>query len=725
MKLKKGKCLLMLFGLVVIVNVFAQDVHELEIKMQQKAKFIISQMSVDEKISQMMNSTPGIERLGIKAYDWWNEALHGVARNGRATVFPQPIGLGASFDSDLVKRVADAIASEGRAKFNEAQSIGNYGIYAGLTYWSPNVNIFRDPRWGRGMETFGEDPYLSGIIGGAFVRGLQGEHPFYLKAAACAKHFAVHSGPEKDRHWFDASPSRKDFFETYLPAFKMLVQDAKVEAIMGAYNRVYGESASGSKFLLTDILRNDWGFKGHVVSDCGAIDDIYQHHKIVETPAEASAIAVKSGLNLECGGSFHHLKEALKQDLLKEEDLDNALFPLMMTRLKLGILTTEDKSPYADIPATVVASDKHALIAREAAQKSMVLLKNDNALPINKEVKTMYVVGPHATDVFAMMGNYFGVSNRYSTYLQGIADKVSDGTSINYKLGFLTYQPSVNTMDWALGEARSAEVCVVVMGVSGAFEGEEGDAIASAHRGDKVDIKLPEHQLEFLRKLTKNNRNKVITVITGGSPFDLKEITEISDAVVMAWYSGQEGGYALGDLLFGDVNFSGRLPITFPLSVDLLPPFDDYSMQGRTYKYMNNNIMFPFGYGLTYGEVSYVEMKISNPKHRAKEIIKVQVTLRNNSCREIEEVAQVYISTPGAGTDTPISTLVDFKRVQLAPNTENVVDFFIKPEQLKMVQNDGSTKLLKGEYIITVSGAAPGKRSDELGVQNCKLSFSL
>lgn len=714
------KYLLTLIGLAIVSQLFAQDVTALEARMQQKAKDIISQMTVDEKISQMMNSTPGIERLGIKPYDWWNEALHGVARNGRATVFPQPIGLGASFDPDLVKRVADAIASEGRAKFNVAQSIGNYGIYAGLTYWSPNINIFRDPRWGRGMETFGEDPYLSGIIGAAFVKGLQGDHPFYLKAAACAKHYAVHSGPEKDRHWFDASPSKKDLYETYLPAFKMLVQDAKVEAIMGAYNRVYGASASGSKFLLTDILRDEWGFKGHVVSDCGAIDDIYRHHKIVKTAAEASAIAVKSGLNLECGGSFQHLKEALNQELLTEEDLDKALFPLMMTRLKLGILTPEDESPYENIPASVIASDEHAAIAREAAQKSMVLLKNDNALPIDKHVKTMFVVGPHATDVYALMGNYFGISNRYSTYLQGIADKISDGTSMNYKTGFMPYQPNVNMLDWTLGEARSAEVCVVVMGVTGAFEGEEGDAIISAHRGDKEDIKLPEHQLEFLRKVSKNNRNKVITIVTGGSPFDLKEITEMSDAVVLAWYSGQEGGYALGDLLFGDVNFSGRLPITFPLSVDSLPAFDDYSMKGRTYKYMNGNILFPFGYGLTYGDVSYLDMKIVNPKSNTVEPVKVQVTLRNNSSRQIEEVAQLYVSAPSAGTNTPFSTLVDFKRVALAPKSEKIVDFVIQPEQLKMVQDDGSKKLLKGDYTFTVSAAAPGKRSDELGVQNCK-----
>ncbi len=721
----KKKHSILLCSFFLSASLIGQNTSDIEIRMEKKAKEIISRLSVDEKISQMMNDAPGIERLGIKPYNWWSEALHGVARNGRATVFPEPIGLGATFDADLVRRMADAIATEGRAKFNVAQSIGNYGIYAGLTYWSPNVNIFRDPRWGRGMETFGEDPYLSGIIGSAFVKGLQGDHPFYLKAAACAKHYAVHSGPEKDRHSFDAIPSKKDLYETYLPAFKMLVEDAKVEAIMGAYNRVYGESASGSKFLLIDVLRNDWGFKGHVVSDCGAVTDIFTGHHIAKSHAEAAAIAVKNGLNLECGGSFKALKETLEQNLLTEEDLDKALFPLMMTRLKLGILTEEDTSPYADIPASAVACNEHALLAREAAQKSMVLLKNDHALPIKKEIKNMYVIGPHATDVFSMMGNYFGVSNRYSTYLQGIADKVSDGTSINYKLGFMSYMPSVNSMDWALGEARAAEVCVVFMGISGAMEGEEGDAIASAHLGDKKDIKLPEHQLDFLRKVTKDNNNKVITVITGGSPIDVKEISELSDAVVMAWYSGQEGGYALGDLLFGDVNFSGRLPVTFPLSTDSLPPFEDYSMQGRTYKYMEGNIMYPFGYGLTYNIVNYGEAKILNPKHKGKQPIQLELMLSNMGDRPVEEVAQVYLKAPGAGINTPLSSLIDFKKVSMAPGSSQTVEFLIEPDQLMMIGEDGSSRLLKGEYTLIISGAAPGKRSEELGVKSCEVKFKI
>lgn len=714
-----------LYCLCLSTQLIAQSNTSVEEQMQKKAREVISQMTVDEKISQMMNDAPGIERLGIKPYNWWSEGLHGVGRNGRATVFPQPIGLGATFDPALVEQIGVAIATEGRAKFNVAQKINNYSIYAGLTYWSPNVNIFRDPRWGRGMETYGEDPYLSGTIGTAYVKGMQGDDPFYLRAAACAKHYAVHSGPEKDRHSFDAIPSKRDLFETYLPAFKMLVQQGRVEALMGAYNRVYGECASGSKFLLLDILRKDWGFKGHVVSDCGAVTDIFTGHNVAKSHAEAAAIAVKNGLNMECGDSFKALKEAIEQGLLTEVDLDNALMPLMMTRLKLGILFPDSQCPYNNIPEAVVASDAHAAIARKAAQESMVLLKNDNTLPISKKIKTMYVTGPYAADAFVLMGNYFGVSNRYSTYLQGIVDKVSEGTSINYKLGFLPTTPNINDIDWALGEARDAEVCIVVMGNSGATEGEEGDAIASAARGDREHLSLPEHQMDFLRKVSKDNKNKVVTILTGGSPIDVKEISELSDAVVMAWYPGQEGGFALGDLLFGDVNFSGRLPVTFPFSVEALPAFDDYTMKGRTYKYMDHNIMYPFGYGLTYSKVLYSDAKILNKKYKGKEALHIQVTLHNESNCEVEEVAQVYMSAPGAGQTAPFETLVAYKRVKLAPNSSQVVDFTIQPKELNTVQEDGTLKLLKGEHTITVSSAAPGARSQELGVESCKVSIRL
>lgn len=725
-QMKKSRFLVLLGSLIVGANVLGQGSIDTETRMLKKARKIISQMTVEEKISQMMNEAPGIERLGIKPYDWWSEGLHGVARNGCATVFPAPIGIGATFDPNLIEQVGDVIATEGRAKYNVARQIGNYGRYAGLTYWSPNVNIFRDPRWGRGQETYGEDPYLTAEIGKAYVRGLQGNDPFFLKAAACAKHYAVHSGPEALRHEFNASPSKRDLFETYLPAFEALVKEAKVEAVMGAYNRVYGESASGSFFLLTDILRKKWGFKGHVVSDCGAVDDIYGGHKIAKDVAEASAIALKSGLNLNCGGSFHALKEALERKLITEVDLDNALMPLMMTRLKLGNLTDDDESPYKNISDSVIASYTHAMVAREVAQKSMVLLKNNNhTLPLKKDVKTIFVAGPYAADTYVMMGNYYGVSPRSNTFLQGIAAKVSGGTSINYKIGILPTTPNMNPADWTVGEVRAAEVAIVVIGLSGIDEGEEGDAIASSHRGDKQNLKLPEHQLKFLRDISRNRWNKLVTVITGGSPIDLEEVSELSDAVIMAWYPGQEGGMALGDLLFGDVSFSGRMPVTFPINSDWLPAFEDYNMQGRTYKYMTDNIMYPFGYGLTYGDVSYSDVKILNPKYDGKQEIHVQATLRNNGNNEVEEVVQLYLSAPGAGVITPISSLIGFKRVTLESHLSQTVEFIIKPDQLKMVMEDGSKNLLKGKYTIIVSGAAPCKRSKELGVGESKIDFEI
>lgn len=717
------RCSLLFLLLALTLPVHAQS--SVEIRMSEKALDLLQRMTVDEKISQLMNDAPAIERLNIPSYNWWSEALHGVARNGRATVFPQPIGLAATFDTALVRRVADAISTEGRAKFEVAQRLNNRSIYAGLTYWSPNVNIFRDPRWGRGQETYGEDPFLTACMGVAFVKGLQGEAPFYLKAAACAKHFAVHSGPEKLRHSFDVHPSWKDLFETYLPAFEALVKDARVESVMGAYNRVYGASASGSPFLLTDILRGQWGFSGHVVSDCGAIDDIYRGHHIAPNAVQASAIAIKSGLNLECGNSFRALKEAFETGLVTEKDLDDTLYPLLMTRLKLGILTPDEPSPYAGVPESVIASEAHAELAREAARNSMVLLKNANGtLPLSKEIRTMYVTGPFAADASVLLGNYFGLSPRMSTFLEGIVGKVSSGTSINFKVGTLPTTPNLNPLDWTVGEAKNAEVCVVVLGLSSAIEGEEGDAIASPTLGDKPDLSLPAHQLAFLRALSDGHRNKIVTVLTGGSPMDLREVAALSDAVILAWYPGQAGGDALGDLLFGDASPSGRLPITFPVSSDSLPPFEDYTMQGRTYKYMKGNILYPFGYGLTYSKVTYEQMTVTKPSKKGASSYRIALTLENQGAYPVVEVPQLYLTTPGAGVTTPLQTLIGFQRVALTPGERKVVVFQVAPEQLKMVTEDGTRRWLKGAHTFTVASAAPSPCNDTLGIEICRVTVN-
>ncbi|MBO4844215.1 MAG: glycoside hydrolase family 3 C-terminal domain-containing protein [Bacteroidales bacterium] len=713
-------------GLFLTAGAFAQETKEAA--MHRKAAEVISQMTLDEKIGMMMNSTPGVERLGIKPYDWWSEALHGVARNGRATVFPEPIGLGATFNPGLLWSIGNAVSDEGRAKFDASRSAQNYSRYTGLTFWAPNINIFRDPRWGRGMETYGEDPYLTGTMGTSYVKGIQGSDPFYLKAGACAKHFAVHSGPESTRHSYDANPSLKDLYETYLPAFERLVKEAKVEVVMGAYNRVFGDSASGSKFLLTETLRDKWGFNGHVVSDCGAIDDIYGGHHIAQDAAAASAIAIKAGLNLECGSSFRSLKTAIDRGLLTEADIDKALEPLIMTQLKLGILYDDPDCPYYGISPSVIASPSHYALARDAAAESMVLLKNDNVLPLRKDIQNVYVTGTAATDTYAMMGNYFGISDHYSTYLQGIVSKVSTGTNVNYKPAY-TIVPTrdVNPGNYATSQAATADYTLMFMGNNGTTEGEESDAISSPSIGDRLSIELPDNQMSFFRSVARlrTPNNKLIVIITGGSPVNLQEIAEVADAIIMAWYPGQEGGDALAELLFGERNFSGRLPITFPISTDALPAFDDYTMKGRTYKYMEGNTMYPFGYGLSYGSVSYGDLKLNTQSPKMGNSVQVEIPVTNTGDVQRSEVVQLYVSTPNAGVGAPFSQLKAFERVTLQPGESRTVRFTVTPEQMKEFQEDGSAQLLKGTYKITVGAAAPTQRSEELGAALRSVSFKL
>lgn len=693
-------------------------------RMHQRAKEIIAKMTVDEKISQMMNAAPGIPRLGIKPYNWWSEGLHGVGRDGRATVFPQPIAMASTFDAQLIKQIGNAIAMEGRAKYKVSQSINNWSQYTGLDYWAPNVNIFRDPRWGRGMETYGEDPYLTGLLGSAYVEGMQGDDPVYLKVSACGKHFAVHSGPEKTRHGANYNPSKHDLWETYLPAFRDLVQKAHVETIMGAYTALYGESCSGSKALLTDLLRNKWGFKGHVVSDCGAVTDILKGHHIAKTEAEAAAIALKAGINLECGSSFKTLKEALKQGLVAEADIDKALEPLLVTRLRLGILENDPNCPYNNVPESEVCSEAHTALAHKAALESMVLLKNDGTLPLNKKERSIYITGPAASDAYYLMGNYFGVSNRYSTYLQGIVGKVSAGTTIDFRTGFNQTDPVKIPQNWAWTAAGNASVTIVFIGNSGNTEGEEGDAINSEEMGDRTSLALPKVQIDYLRKVneaSKWNGSKVVTVVTGGGPIDMATIDSLSNAVVLAWYPGQEGGYALGDLLFGDSDFQGRLPITFPKDVNKLPAFDDYTMKGRTYKYMDDsNIQFPFGYGLSYSKATYSNLQVSYKKGKLTYSFDVDIKGLPSSI----ETAQVYLTAPGAGVSTPKAALVDIKKVQAGSGTVSV-EGVLDSEQLKTVQEDGSLKLLKGNYTLTVGGAAPSSRTKELGVSSVSAGFKI
>ena len=666
--------------------------------LRQRAEALASRMTIGEKLSQLVNVSPAIERLGIPAYDWWSEALHGVARNGRATVFPAPIGMAASFDAPLVREVASAVADEGRVKHFASASAGRRARYTGLTFWSPNVNIYRDPRWGRGMETWGEDPFLTGTMGTAFIRGLQGDDPVYLKAAACAKHFAVHSGPEPLRHTFDARPSRKDLFETYLPAFEACVRQGRVEAVMGAYNRVYGESASASRFLLHDILREKWGFGGHVVSDCGAVCDVCYGHKIVETPYEAAALALKSGLTLECGNCFSHLVTAYSKGLVDEKDVGDAVTTLLMTRLRLGIAGHDPDCPYNEPDPACLCSDAHRALARRIARESMVLLKNNGVLPLDPSRGSLGVSGAVATDIYALFGNYFGLSERYTTFLEGIVSAVDPSVQVSFGPGYLFGGGAPRYNPNAFGKG---DVLLAFVGNTNAFEGEEGEAIATgAAEGDRTSLSLPGNQIAYLRRFRERaDGRKLVTVVTGGGPIDLREAVEISDAVIFAWYPGEEGGNALADLLFGKEDFSGRLPITFPDSADVLPPFEDYSMAGRTYRYQTDGVAFPFGFGLSYATFSHGPVKAGMG---ASGDAKVEVEVVNDGVRDGTAVVQLYASSPHAGQGHPLKSLVGFRRVPLRAGERASVAFDVPAALLTEVQDDGSRIRPDGDFTFSV-----------------------
>ncbi|MGB5264818.1 MAG: glycoside hydrolase family 3 C-terminal domain-containing protein [Lutimonas sp.] len=676
---------------------------------EDRIDLLISEMTLEEKTSQLLDVCPPIERLGIPEYNWWNEALHGVARNGKATVFPQAIAFGATFDEDLIFRVGEAISDEARAKYNESIKIGNRGRYAGLTFWSPNVNIFRDPRWGRGQETYGEDPFLTSRIGVSFVKGLQGFDSKYLKTAACAKHYAVHSGPEEFRHEFDAVVGKKDLFETYLPAFKALVQEAKVEGVMGAYNRTLGEPCCGSPYLLQDILKDKWGFKGYIVSDCGAISDFHTFHKVTNTPEESAALALKSGTTINCGNVYKVLKSALDQHLITEELIDTRLKESLLTRFKLGFFDPPGSNPFDQISSEVIDSQKHRDLAKEVALKSIVLLKNkNNLLPLKKEIKNIYVVGPNASNEEVLLGNYYGLTGRTQTILDGIVNKVSLGTTINYKIGVLPFRANVNPIDWTTGEAGQADVCIAVMGISALFEGEEGEAIASDSKGDRKDLRLPQNQIDFIKKIRKNSEKPLVLVLTGGSPIAIPELHDLVDAIVFAWYPGEEGGNAVADILFGDVSPSGKLPITFPKSVDQLPPYTDYNMAGRTYKYMTKEPLYPFGFGLSYTTFHYGNLKIESN-------LKVSVEITNSGKYDAEEVVQLYISSPLAGIEDPLYDMKAFRRISLKQGEMKKVEFDLSTASFMQIDQHGDQVLRTGEYTVFVGSSLPSRRSMELG----------
>jgi beta-glucosidase len=699
-------------------SLFSQTLPYLnnQLSISERSADLVSRLTLEEKAQQMMNATPAIDRLNIPPYDYWNEALHGVGRAGEATVFPQAIGLAATFDTELVNNVASVISDEARANYNITSAKGYYNRYNGLTFWTPNINIFRDPRWGRGQETYGEDPFLTAQMGVAFVTGLQGTDPKYLKTAACAKHFAVHSGPERLRHEFNAQVTPKDLNETYLPAFKALI-DANVESVMCAYNRTNDEPCCANNTLLNEILRDKWGFKGHVVSDCDAISDFYQKqgHGTVKTEAEAAALAVKNGVNLDCGSEYKSLMEAVSLGLIDEKTIDAALAKLLETRFKLGMFDTPESNPYSKLGKKDINSEASRALARDVARKSIVLLKNNGVLPLRNDLSKYYVTGPNATNIEPLIGNYYGVNSNMVTMLEGILKAVEAGSQVYYRQGTLLDRDNVNPIDWATGHAKNSDATFLIMGITGNIEGEEGASIASPSFGDRLDYDIPKNQIDYLRKLKTGTDRPVIAIVTGGSPMNLAEVHEIADAVLLVWYPGEEGGNAVADILFGKVSPSGRLPVTFPQSLDQLPAYEDYTMKGRTYKYMTATPLYPFGFGLSYVPFVYSEIMASSDKIKKGQVVKVETTITNKGNMDATEVVQLYISDVKASSEVPIYSLKNFQRIYLKQGETQKVSFEITTEMLEYIDQNGQSKLESGDFKIYIGGSLPDARSKVLG----------
>ncbi len=680
--------------------------------LEKRVADLIERLTLEEKTKLMLYNSPAIERLGIPEYNWWNECLHGVGRAGKATVFPQAIGMAATFDDQLLFKVADAISDEARAKHYAALRKGSRAQYTGLTFWTPNINIFRDPRWGRGQETYGEDPYLTGRLGSAFVRGLQGDDPKFLKTSACAKHYVVHSGPEESRHRFNALPDEVDFRDTYLPAFKTLV-DAGVESVMCAYNRTYDEPCCGSKYLLDDILRKEWGFNGHIVSDCWALEDIWKRHKVVDKAVEAAVMSANAGVNLNCGYIYKYLPEAVEKGLLDESVVDDDLRYLLRTRFRLGLLDPEEKTPWSDLSEDIVDGKEHRRLAYEVAAKSIVLLKNNGALPL-KNPQNIFVTGELAADVTALVGNYNGFSGEMVTMLEGLVGRVDAGTVVDYSKGYLLGKDSLFNGFW---QAGMADVTIACVGLNRLMEGENGDALLNPYGGDRKTIELPDNQVEFLKKLkktiSKDENHKLIVVVYGGSAIGLKEVEELADAILFVWYPGEEGGHAIADVILGNVNPSGKLPVTFYESTNDLPPFDGYSMQGRTYRFFKGKSLYSFGYGLSYTNFTISDLVVNASSLKKDEVINIEVMVTNSGDYDGEEVVQVYAKQLKSEDNSPIRNLIDFQRVFVKRGDSVKVKFKIKTDLLQSWDIDREKyRIHPGKYLVEV-----GNSSDNIFMQ--------
>jgi beta-glucosidase len=688
---------------------------------EERVDDLVSRMTLEEKISQMNSEAPSIERLGIPQYNWWNEALHGVARAGTATVFPQVIGLAATWNTELIRRMAVVISDEGRAKHHESARNGVRDLYTGLTFFCPNINIFRDPRWGRGQETYGEDPYLTSRLAVSFIKGLQGDDSHYLKTVATPKHLAVHSGPEKKRHYFNAIVSQRDLRMTYLPAFQACITEAKAYSIMGAYNQVNGEACCASPTLLQKILREEWGFDGYVVSDCGAIDDIYHNHGLAKSEAEAAAMAVKAGCDLECGCTYGipcdygRLQKAVQQGLVVEDDINRSVKRLFMARFRLGMFDPEEQVPYAQIPFSVVGSANHREMALEVARQSLVLLKNENSLlPLDKEkIASIAVIGPNADNTMVLTGNYMGTPNSPVSVLAGIQALVPPGTRVNYARGSDILDRSQDGFEEALQAANSSQVAVVVAGLSQQLEGEEGQQEGNppgvTSSGDRITLDLTPVQEELLEAIY-NTGKPVILVLINGSALSINWATSHIPAILEAWYPGQAGGTAVAEALFGLTNPGGRLPVTFYQSSSDLPAFDDYKMENRTYRYFSGQPLYSFGFGLSYTTFTYRNLQIDPVNVKAGDPISIQVDVENTGKMPGDEVVQLYLKDVKASLPVPLLHLQGFTRIHLAPGENKIVQFTLTSSQMSFADENGNWVLEAGEFQVWVGGQQPNLR---------------
>ncbi|MHA1791901.1 MAG: glycoside hydrolase family 3 C-terminal domain-containing protein [Promethearchaeota archaeon] len=691
-----------------------QEFNDITKPFEKRVDNLVSNMTLKEKVSQMLAAAPAIPRLGIPQYNWWNECLHGVARAGIATVFPQAIGLAATFNPELVFKIASAISDEARAKHHEFLRQGRHGRYQGLTFWSPNINIFRDPRWGRGQETYGEDPFLSGTLAVEFIKGLQGSDEKYLKVIATPKHFAVHSGPEKSRHHFNVDVSLKDLHETYLPAFRMSIVEGKAESIMGAYNRLFGVPCCASELLLEKLLRKSWGFKGFVVSDCGAIRDFHGigGHGFTKDAAHSSAIAVQRGCDLNCGRVFRALKKAIKKKLIDVKDIDKAVKRLFLARLKLGMFDPQDIVPHASIPFEINDCEKHRQLALLAARESIVLLKNkDDVLPIKNfsSIKKILVTGPNADHVNSLLGNYNGEPSKSVTPIQGIVNVVGSKVEIVHEKGCNFNKLEKGKLEKAVSAAEQADIIIACMGINPRMEGEQRTG-----KDDRRKLELPGAQQTLLENLRQTGKT-IILVLLNGSPLAVPWAQENVEAIIEAWYPGEEGGNAIADVIFGKYSPAGKLPVTFPKSTADLPPFDDYTITGkRTYKYLEKEPLYPFGFGLSYSSFVLENLTLEMSKIKAKDSLNVSVVIKNEGNVTASETIQLYVKALDSPIIVPKHSLQGFRRIYLLPKQEKMVKFTLKPRQLSIVDENGKIFVNPGNYRVFIGGRQPDDYSGEI-----------